>query len=114
MHQNADPATPHAAADHDLYFYLWVYVGLSLILVCTSTFKYFWVYLGSIRASRILFDKLTVAVLHAPLRWLDTVPIGRVLNRFTADFNALDSDLGNGISFLLFHITLVVSISVAG
>lgn len=41
----------------------------------------------------MLFKKLTFAVLRTPLRWIDTVPVGRVLNRFTADFNTIDTSL---------------------
>ena len=50
-------------------------------------------YTLSIKASRLLFASLTSAVLRAPLRWLDTVPTGRVLNRFTADFDTVDNKL---------------------
>lgn len=53
--------------------------------------------MGSLRASRILFEKLTHAILRAPLRWLDTVPVGRIVNRFTADFVVVDSKMGNDL-----------------
>lgn len=54
--------------------------------MCISgTVRYLLVLLGSLRASRALFEKLTYTVLRTPLRWLDTVPVGRILNRFTYD-----------------------------
>ncbi|POS69520.1 hypothetical protein DHEL01_v212086 [Diaporthe helianthi] len=88
-----------AAGHHDLNFYLGIYVALAISTACVATFKFYYTYTGSIRASRELFAKLNFVVLRAPLRWLDTVPVGRILNRFTADFHIIDSQLANSISF---------------
>jgi ABC-type multidrug transport system fused ATPase/permease subunit len=43
---------------------------------------------------------MTYSVLRTPLRWLDTVPTGRILNRFTADFMNLDSQLSMDFSYI--------------
>ena len=64
-----------------------------------GTLKFFYIYLGSIQASRKLFAKLNFTILRTPIRWLDTVPVGRILNRYTGDFNTIDSQLANSISF---------------
>src|SRR5947207_14924436 len=77
--------------DTDLWYYLNIYLATSIVLCLLGVARYRWIYIGSIRASRVLFDNLTFAVLRAPLRWLDTVPLGRILNRFTSDFNIIDS-----------------------
>ena len=100
--------------DHDLSFYLGVYVGLSLFMCVFGTLRYFLVFMGAIRASKKLFDDLTYTVLRAPLRWLDITPVGRVLNRFTADFAAIDSRLGNDFGFMLYQGVLLVGIIAAG
>lgn len=102
------------ASDGNLSFYLGVYIGLSIVICILGTLRYFFVYMGSLRASKKLFENLTYAVLRAPLRWLDTTPVGRILNRFTADFAAIDSRLGNDIGFLLYHILELVGIIIAG
>jgi hypothetical protein len=68
---------------------------------------------SAVRASKILFERLTFTVLRAPLRWLDTVPVGRVLNRFTADFAVFDSDLGADLAYLILDILEVVGIVAA-
>lgn len=101
-------------ASHDLHYYLGIYFGLSLVTCISGTLKYFLVYMRAIRASKELFEKLTYAVLRAPLRWLDTTPVGRILNRFTADFAAIDSRLGTDLGFLIYQMILLVSIIVAG
>ena len=56
---------------------------------------------------------LTFTVLRAPLRWLDTVPVGRILNRFTADFATFDSKLGDDLAYLILYSLEVVGIIVA-
>ncbi len=102
------------ASNDDLSFYLGVYIGLSVVICIFGASRYFFVYMGSLRASKKLFENLTYAVLRAPLRWLDTTPVGRTLNRFTADFAAIDSRLGNDIGFFLYHILELVGIIIAG
>lgn len=101
-------------SNDNLSFYLGIYIGLSIVICIFGTLRYFFVYMGSLRASKKLFEDLTYAVLRAPLRWLDTTPVGRTLNRFTADFAAIDSRLGNDIGFLLYHILELVGIIIAG
>lgn len=51
--------------------------------------------LGSVRASRRIHDRLVASVLSAPLRWLDSTPIGRVIARFTQDMRYVDVDLAH-------------------
>jgi ABC-type multidrug transport system fused ATPase/permease subunit len=98
---------------HNVWYYLSIYLGLSMAMTFTRSFSHLWVWRGSIRASKILFERLTFTVLRAPLRWLDTVPVGRVLNRFTADFATFDSDLGDDLAYLVLYILEVMGIVAA-
>jgi ATP-binding cassette, subfamily C (CFTR/MRP), member 1 len=50
-------------------------------------------YICSLRASRQMFVRLLSAVLHAPMSFFDTTPIGRIINRFSGDMNTVDSTL---------------------
>jgi len=97
-----------------LPFYLGVYVALAVISSILSTLKYFYIYIGSILASRKLFAKLNFTILRTPIRWLDTVPLGRILNRYTADFNIIDSQLANSLSFGAGSFLNLISVLVAG
>ncbi|KAL8756702.1 MAG: hypothetical protein Q9199_002748 [Rusavskia elegans] len=101
-------------SNDDLTYYLGIYVGISILICISGTWRYYFVFMASLRASRRLFDNLTYAILRAPLRWLDTVPVGRVLNRFTADFAIVDSRLGNDVGFMLYQVIQLVGIIVAG
>jgi ABC-type multidrug transport system fused ATPase/permease subunit len=94
--------------------YLGVYIGISLAATILGTARYFFVFSASIRASRNFFNNLTFAVLRAPLRWLDTVPLGRILNRFTSDFHLIDSRIGYDLAFFVGSILEVCGVMVAG
>jgi ABC-type multidrug transport system fused ATPase/permease subunit len=107
-------AGPTVDGHYGLAFYLGIYVLLAVISSLIGTFRFFYIYLGSIKASRRLFAKLNFVVLRAPLRWLDTVPVGRILNRFTADFHVVDSQLANNISFGASSFLGLIGVIVAG
>ncbi|KAI1103432.1 putative ATP-binding cassette transporter protein [Jackrogersella minutella] len=100
--------------NHSLGFYLGIYVFLSTFTSIVSTFRYYYVFSGSIRASRQLFAKLNFVVLRAPLRWLDTVPLGRILNRFTADFHSVDTHMAYSMAFAASACLNLVGVVVAG
>ncbi|KAI9767128.1 MAG: hypothetical protein M1840_005917 [Geoglossum simile] len=112
--QEVSRTAPSIKPPDDLWYYLGIYAGLSIAISIVGGFKYLWIFRGSLRASRELFEKLTFAVLRAPLRWIDTVPLGRVLNRFTSDFDTIDSKMGNDIASLMYNVLQVLGIVVAG
>jgi len=98
----------------DVWYWLSVYLAFSLIIWIVGSLKYFMSFIASIRASRKLFDGLSYTVLRAPLRWLDTVPVGRVLNRFTADFNVIDSRLAGNMGYFFYQALEMIAITIAG
>lgn len=105
---------PMAEANHSLGFYLGIYIFLSTFTSIVSTFRYYYIFFGSIRASRELFAKLNFVVLRAPLRWLDTVPLGRILNRFTSDFHSVDTHMAYSMAFAASAFLNLIGVVVAG
>ncbi|KAI0173569.1 P-loop containing nucleoside triphosphate hydrolase protein [Hypoxylon sp. FL1284] len=105
---------PMAKPDHGLGFYLGIYIFISGFTSIVSTFRYYYVFRGSIRASRQLFAKLNFVILRAPLRWLDTVPLGRILNRFTADFHSVDTHMAYSMAFAASAFLNLVGVVAAG
>ncbi|KAI8624244.1 P-loop containing nucleoside triphosphate hydrolase protein [Xylariaceae sp. FL1651] len=95
-------------------FYLGIYITLSVAASLLATFRWYYIFSGSIRASRELFARLNFVVLRAPLRWLDTVPVGRVLNRFTADFHSVDTHLAYAVAFATNAFLNLLGVVVAG
>ncbi|TDL21471.1 P-loop containing nucleoside triphosphate hydrolase protein [Rickenella mellea] len=77
-----------------------------------------WVF-GSMKAARTIHYQLLKSIFNAPLRWLDTVPVGRVITRCTQDVDAVDTEFSTMSStFIDMSIALllnfVLSIYMAG
>ena len=45
---------------------------------------------GGFKAAQRVFSTMTHRVLHAPMSYFDTTPMGRILNRFTYDVEQVD------------------------
>lgn len=88
-------------------YVVWVVVGL--VALGASSVLYF---VGAIKASRAVHRKLVLSVFGAPLRWIDSTPMGRVLSRFTKDFKALDSSFPD-TSSQVFDLTISMIIKLA-
>ncbi|KAI0103307.1 hypothetical protein GGR51DRAFT_561736 [Nemania sp. FL0031] len=89
-------------ASLNVFGYIGVYIGLSLAASLAGTVRFFSIRVAAVRSSHALFKRLLAAVLADPLRWVDTIPLGRVLNRFTSDMYTTDYLLGTHLAdFLL-------------
>ena len=62
-------------------------VTVSLLLTITVSFCF---YVSELKASEILHDEMTKAVIKAPVLFFDTNPAGRILNRFSKDIGCMD------------------------
>lgn len=80
----------HVSRQDETVFFLLVYLGLSILIVVLTGVKVGATMVASLRASKALFQELTSSVLRAKVRWLDTTPIGRILNRFVGDFEKVN------------------------
>lgn len=103
-----------SANTNNLPFYLGVYFVLSIGGCLISTLRQLYVFTLAIRGSRNLFDEMIYTILRTPLRWIDTVPVGRILNRFAADFDVVDSGLANDLSYTIEGILQIVTAMAAG
>ncbi|KAA1472498.1 multidrug resistance-associated ABC transporter [Dentipellis sp. KUC8613] len=99
-------------------FYIGVYAAISFVGLIITTYRWFVLYRGSIRASTVLYQRLLETVLFANIRFHDTVSRGRLLNRFGKDFEGIDSSLsdnfGRSIMYGLSALTTLGTISVVG
>lgn len=100
-------------APDNLVLYIGVYVALSLAASIAGTLRFYLIRVASVRSSQVLFSSLLSAVMSAPLRWVDTVPLGRVLNRFTSDVYGMDYLLGSELADLSLWLMQTCGILVA-
>ena len=65
--------------------------------------------LAAFTAGRQLHWIILMGVLHAPMAFFDTTPIGRVINRFAKDIDSVDTTLPNAFSQSLTTLVTVVA-----
>ncbi|TFK50258.1 P-loop containing nucleoside triphosphate hydrolase protein [Heliocybe sulcata] len=84
------------AQQHPMY-YIGIYAAISLGTAFVDVGFVVTQLIGSLRASRLLFERLLVTVVRATMRWHDVTPQGRILNRFTKDMDTVDSSLAQSM-----------------
>ncbi|TFK50640.1 multidrug resistance-associated ABC transporter [Heliocybe sulcata] len=84
------------AQEHPL-FYVAIYALIGLATATINLASIVTQITGALRASRLLFHELLVAVVRATMRWHDVTPHGRMLNRFSKDIETVDSSLSSSL-----------------
>ncbi|RLN96733.1 hypothetical protein DYB28_008289, partial [Aphanomyces astaci] len=92
--------TASTSADylHDAGYYLSIYAVFALGSVAMTMVRTLSIFSSGVAASRRLFENMTNALLRAPMRFFDTNPIGRILNRYSNDINTVDSSIPFSVS----------------
>lgn len=105
-------ASPFATQYHRLS-YVDVYIIISAATAVLGTLRFFWTYILSVKASKTIFERMLSVVLRTPLQWLDTVPTGRIINRFTADFNIIDERINASWNMFASNLLRLIGICTA-
>ncbi|RAL58871.1 hypothetical protein DID88_009291 [Monilinia fructigena] len=111
---NVTLPSSEVSSKHSTSFYLGIYFALCVAVSISRIYGYIYAYKQSIRGSKSLFQTMLFKVLRAPLRWIDTVPFGRVMNRFTTDFNTVDFDIVDTLTWGVGDVFRLFSIAIAG
>ncbi|PKC06558.1 hypothetical protein RhiirA5_482489 [Rhizophagus irregularis] len=93
---------------HDVSYYFNIYVLITSSSIFLGVARFIWLYYGSLRASKILYQSLLHRVIRAPLRFFDTTPVGRILNRFGKDFETIDINISGNLGWFLNNIFMVI------
>lgn len=78
-----------------------VFGGLTFATVIAERARTLVLFDGGVRAGTTFFKNLMQGVFNAPMRFFDTSPQGRVLNRFTSDTTAIDSSMPSSVGQFL-------------
>eukprot|EP00042_Codosiga_hollandica_P057927 m.865823 g.865823 ORF g.865823 m.865823 type:complete len:1554 (-) comp59720_c0_seq9:185-4846(-) len=108
-----DPEAVHA----NIHFYLIVYgvlgITSSIGILLTSIGSFF----ASQKASRVFHERMLNAVVHSPMLFFDTTPLGRVINRFARDVSVIDDNIPyttqSFLSTTMQVVSTIVSIAIA-
>ena len=63
---------------------------------------------AGVRASQVLHDTMLERLLRAPMRFYETTPLGRILNRFSKDMYTVDATIPSTVEQFLVAIFAVV------
>ena len=81
--------------EYSTLFYLCIYGIISLATISVIFGRIILVATGSIRASTYLHSTLLRRILGAPVRFFETTPSGRIMNRFSKDMKDIDQDVAS-------------------
>jgi ABC-type multidrug transport system fused ATPase/permease subunit len=77
----------HVSAVYWLSLYI-VFVLVGLVMMAGAWILF---YIGAIKASRVIHQRLVDRIFGAYARFLDTTPVGRIISRFSKDIKTIDS-----------------------
>ncbi|ODV96391.1 hypothetical protein PACTADRAFT_49751 [Pachysolen tannophilus NRRL Y-2460] len=78
---------------HGTLYYVSIYLFIGVLYSLISTIRVYISFLCGIKASNNIFKEVLSKVLKAPLRFFDTTPKGRIMNRFSKDIASVDQEL---------------------
>ncbi|KAK9365725.1 P-loop containing nucleoside triphosphate hydrolase protein [Lipomyces kononenkoae] len=83
--------------DTGKYLGIYLFFGVTGAIVTLFYTLVLWIFC-TIEAARKLHDRMLRHVIRSPMAFFDTTPLGRIINRFTADVNRVDEALARVFS----------------
>lgn len=80
-------------------FYIGFYVAFTFLALFCILIEFIILVFITNTASVRLNVMAVGKILHAPMAFMDTTPMGRILNRFTKDTDVLDNEIGDQLRF---------------
>ena len=85
--------TANSLSSVNVWYYLGVYALLGIAYVFLSFLREITVFAGSLKASRLIHHDLLHNIMRAKGRFFDSTPLGRIMNRFSKDLEAIDQEV---------------------
>ncbi|ODV97104.1 hypothetical protein PACTADRAFT_48860 [Pachysolen tannophilus NRRL Y-2460] len=83
-------------------FYIGLYVAFTCLTIIFVSTEFSLIVFITNKASKLLNIAAVTNLLHAPMSFFDTTPIGRILNRFTKDTDALDNEISQQLRLFIY------------
>lgn len=98
--------------DRSDHFYVAIYVMFAFLTVIFTGIEFSMLaYMQDCSANKLNL-RAVEKILHAPMSFMDTTPLGRILNRFTKDTDSLDNEIGEQMRLFVFPMALIIGIIV--
>ncbi|KAI9485985.1 MAG: P-loop containing nucleoside triphosphate hydrolase protein [Benjaminiella poitrasii] len=94
----------------DVKYYLGVYFLIGIVALFMTSLRTFILFTGSLKASRRIHNELLSRILRAKVRFYDTTPLGRIVNRFSSDMATVDQELAPSLDFLIYSIVATLCV----
>lgn len=89
-------------------FYIGIYVMITFSWLILLTSEFVFLAHISTNASKSLNLSAIKKVLFAPMSFIDTTPLGRILNRFTKDTDALDNEITERLRLCFYSFARII------
>lgn len=100
--------TAHKFANRSEGFYIGIFVMLGVMSAILS-FGFFAMLTRIVNLTSLrLHKEAVVSILHSPMSFFDTSPLGRIINRFTKDADTMDNELSEQARMLLLSFASVI------
>ena len=83
-------SSANVTSDDERDMYLGVYGGLGFLQALSVLISALCLAVGSKIASRYLHQSILLNVMHSPMSFFETTPLGRIVNRFSKDISTID------------------------
>lgn len=91
-------------------FYIGLYIMFSFLSFFLLTLQFMVLAYLSNNAARALNLKAMDKLMRAPMLFMDTTPMGRILNRFTKDTDVLDNEIGDQTRIFSFILPSIIGV----
>ncbi|GAA5842131.1 hypothetical protein JCM9279_002796 [Rhodotorula babjevae] len=95
---------------NDPDFWLATYCVVAVINLVLSAGRVAYFSWAGIGASRKIYRQLIVRILRAPIRFFDSTPTGRILNRLSKDMETIDQELPGTCLYLTLEVLMIIGI----
>ncbi|GME67311.1 unnamed protein product [[Candida] boidinii] len=97
--------------NHSTLFYISWYAVIGMIYAIAASLRVVVAFVAGVNASRKIFRELLSKVLRAKLRFFDSTPVGRIINRFSKDIEGIDQELAAyGDAFFVIVLSVLTTI----